>query len=58
MVVLVQEVLMVLPNCDAILISGGVGQITIENLNAASELVEIIGAPTNWRTIEICKWRL
>ncbi len=41
-------------NCNAVLFSGGVGQITIENLTASGEIVEIIGAPTNWQIVPIC----
>ena len=41
-------------NCDAIQVTGGVGQIIIENLTAASEIVELIGAPTNWQVVSVC----
>lgn len=41
-------------NCNAVLFSGGVGQIMIENLTAASEIIEIIGAPTNWQIVPVC----
>ena len=41
-------------NCEAVIFSGDEGQITIENLNAASELIELIGAPTNWQIVQVC----
>ncbi len=41
-------------NCSDIEVAGGAGQITISNLTAARENIQIIGAPTNWRTIQVC----
>ncbi len=41
-------------NCDAIQFSGGAGQLTITNLTAASELIELIGSPTNWQIVPVC----
>ncbi len=41
-------------NCDDIQVIGGVGQITLSNLTAHSENIQIIGAPTNWQTVPVC----
>ena len=41
-------------NCDALQFTGGEGQITIANLTAANELIELIGAPTNWQIVSVC----
>jgi N-acetylneuraminic acid mutarotase len=41
-------------DCDAVTFTGGNGTITLTNLNAASEIVEIIGAPTNWTPTVVC----
>ena len=41
-------------NCDDVQFTGGEGQLTISNLTAASEVVELIGAPTNWQVVPIC----
>ena len=36
------------------MVTGGAGQITISNLTAHRENIQIIGAPTEWRTVAIC----
>jgi len=41
-------------NCDAVQVTGGSGQITINNLTAASEIIEIIGSSTNWQIVGVC----
>ena len=41
-------------NCAIITLNGVGEQITVSNLNAASEMVQIVGAPTNWQAQTIC----
>ena len=41
-------------NCDAVQFTGGAGQITLSNLTAQYEKVEILGRGTNWEVIPIC----
>ncbi len=41
-------------NCDDVQFIGGEGQLTISNLTAASESIELIGSPTNWQIVPVC----
>ncbi|MEM6319857.1 MAG: kelch repeat-containing protein [Bacteroidota bacterium] len=41
-------------NCEAVQLTGDAGQIIVSNLTAASEKIEIIGAPTNWQVVLVC----
>ena len=41
-------------NCEAVQFIGGNQQITLTNLTAQFEKVEIIGANTGWQVVEIC----
>lgn len=41
-------------NCDIVQVIGESGQITINGLTAASEIVELIGSPTNWQIVPVC----
>jgi len=41
-------------DCDNVEFIGGAGEITLTNLTASSEAIEIIGSGTNWQIIEIC----
>lgn len=41
-------------NCDEIGFFGDAGRIFLTNLNATNELVQIIGAGTNWELITVC----
>ncbi len=41
-------------NCDAVTFEGGAGTITVSNLTAPFEALNIIGAPTNFELINIC----
>lgn len=41
-------------NCDEVQFTGGLGQITVSNLTAQREKIEIIGRETNWQVIPIC----
>ena len=42
-------------NCDGATFTGGNGQITVGNLTAAREKIEIIGSETNWQVVGICE---
>lgn len=42
-------------DCNAVEFIGGAGTITLTNLTAPSEKIEIIGAPTNYELITICE---
>lgn len=42
-------------NCAAVQFTGGVGQITLNNLTAQREKIEIIGSETNWQVVLICE---
>ncbi len=41
-------------NCDAVTFEGGAGTITVSNLTAPFEALDIIGAATNYELINIC----
>jgi len=41
-------------NCDNVEFIGGAGEITLTNLTALLETIEIIGSETDWEVIEIC----
>ncbi len=41
-------------DCNGVVFTGGNGTITLSNLIAESEIIEIIGEGTNWQVIEIC----
>ena len=41
-------------NCDAVTFEGGPGTITVSNLTAPFEVLDIIGAATNYELINIC----
>jgi len=41
-------------DCEAVTFAGGAGTITVSNLNAPFEELNIIGAPTNYELILIC----
>ena len=41
-------------DCDAVIFEGGAGTITVSNLNAPFEALNIIGPPTNFELILIC----